>query len=269
MTPPTRNRTAITDLVVSPYRFSDRPGEMIDFLELLGLTVVIRRDDFAVLQGKSGRVAVHPLAGADSVTEPITSLVLEVPDAVAAAEQLTAAGLAASWWDEAWGQQAQIAGPTGLISVNSAMEDFYGYQVSNAAPSPIEVVAVVFTPDLDAMTDFFAPLGFAPGADQPPGWRPLRAENGRGVIGVHLADRPGLDQNGYTTAALGFETTESLPQLAERMRAAGHPVEVVRDNAGGVERIDVTDPDGELVEIQPAAQDERRGKDVPAPEWAD
>ena len=258
MTQPTRNRSAITDLVVSPYRFSDRPGELIDFLELLGLTVVIRRDDFAVLQGHSGRVAVHPLAGADSVTELITSLVLEAPDAVAAAEQLTAAGLEASWWDEAWGHQARVAGPTGLISLNSAMADFHGYQVSDqvsdVAPSPIEVVAVVFTPDLDAMSDFFTPLGFASGADQAPGWRPLRTEDGRGVIGAHLADRPGLDQNGYITAALGFETTESLPQLAERMRTAGHPVEVVRDDVGGLERIDVTDPDGELIKIQPAAR---------------
>lgn len=178
---------AITGAVVSPYRFSQQPAAMIEFIGLIGLSVTVRRHDYAILHGKGGRVAVHPVATAGN-PEVRTSLTFEVPDAVAATEQLTKAGLEASWWDEAWGRQARVSGPTGQISLNAEMEDFHGYQVSDPGPSPVTVVAVVFTDEMDVLTDFFGRFGFARGGDEAPGWRPLRAEVGQGVIGCIRPD---------------------------------------------------------------------------------
>ncbi len=65
------------------------------------------------------------------------------------------------------------------------------------------------------------------------------------MIGLHRSDSAGLDEHGYLTSPLGFETTEALAALAQRLRAAGHPVE-------GTDVLSVTDPDGELIEIHPA-----------------
>lgn len=243
---------AITGAVVSPYRFSQQPAAMIEFLGLIGLSVTVRRHDYAILQGKGGRVAVHPVATAGN-PEVRTSLTFEVPDAVAATEQLTKAGLEASWWDEAWGRQARVSGPTGQISLNAEMEDFHGYQVSDPGPSPVTVVAVVFTDEMDVLTDFFGRFGFTRGGDEAPGWRPLRAEVGQGVIGVHQAGRPGLDTDGYLTAPLGFETDEPLGELAERLRAAGHPVEsCTAGTEPPTDILSVIDPDGQTIEIHPA-----------------
>lgn len=244
---------AITGAVVCPYRFSDRPAAMIDFLELVGLSVIVRRHDYAILQGKGGRVAVHPVATAGNA-DVRTSLTFDVADAVVATGQLRKAGLEASWWDEAWGRQARVSGPTGQISLNAEMEDFHGYQVSDPGPSPVTVVAVVFTDEMDPLTGFFGRFGFTGGDDEAAGWRPLRAEVGQGVIGVHQAGRPGLDTDGYLTVALGLETEEPLSELAERLRAAGHRVEnCTAGSEPPTDILSVTDPDGETIEIHPAS----------------
>jgi hypothetical protein len=54
------------------------------------------------------------------------------------------------------------------------------------------------------------------------------------------------------TVELGFETTEDLTQLVERLRGAGYTDAVVAEHHGLV-RVQVTDPDGQRLEIHPAA----------------
>ncbi|MBA8796270.1 catechol 2,3-dioxygenase-like lactoylglutathione lyase family enzyme [Friedmanniella endophytica] len=254
--------SAQTAAVVVPYRFTDRPEAMISFLEQLGLRTTIRRGGYAVLAGRSGAVAVHPVMTSE-VGRRQTSLNLDVPDVVALVDALGRDGVEGTWWDESWGRQAQLAGPTGLVGVNAEMDDFHGYQTFDDRPpgtgddaaGPVDVVSVVFTTDFDALTGFFGRLGFAPGVGEADGWRPLRGGPGRGTIGLHAAERDGLDSNGYLTAALSFETAEPLDRLAARLRAAGHPVkECTAGTVPPTAILAVTDPDGERIEVHPAPE---------------
>jgi len=58
MTQPTTRSTRIA-CQVSPYRFTDRPSEVIEFLRAVGLRVEASKDGWADLVGTGGRVGVH------------------------------------------------------------------------------------------------------------------------------------------------------------------------------------------------------------------
>ncbi len=242
----------VAGAVVTAYRFTDRPREVVAFLELLGLRTFLRQDDFTVLAGRAGRVAVHPLATAQAAHEG-TSLVLGVPDAAAAAEALSGAGLDATWWDESWGRQAMVPGPVGALTLDTEMDDPYGYDVAEepeTGSSGVDVVATVHTADLDEAAAYFALFGFLPGPDASPDWRPLRAGDHSGIIGLFpTTDRPTGD--GAVSTEIGVETTEALDAVAARLRAAGHPVAVVDDS--GPHHLVVTDPDGVELEVYAAS----------------
>lgn len=120
--------------VVCPMRFTERAEQIIAFFELLGLHTASRQGSFAVLHGRGGRIAVHPLQTAESISQTLTSLVLEVPDALVAAERLAESGLSTSWWDESFGRQASVVSPMGQLSLNGELDDPYGYQVFDPAP---------------------------------------------------------------------------------------------------------------------------------------
>lgn len=228
---------------VSPYRFTDRPEPMRVFLEAIGLRPVVGRDAFTVMRARAGLIGIHPLASAESTDRSSTGFCLETDDARSAAEALEADGLASRWWDEAWGRQAAVEGPHGEITISEPMRDTYGYDATPAVePGDIEVVEIVFTPDLDAWARFFARLGFTGDAD--PGWRELRAGEGSGAIGLHVADR---EPEPPGASALSFTTGEPLPSFAERMRARGYRVDDVPD--AEAPHVEVVDPDGERIEV--------------------
>lgn len=234
---------------VSPYRFTDRPHEMITFLQAIGLRVETSKDGWADLVGAGGRVGVHPLA-TSGVTDVTTSLCLLAPDAIAVADQLQRAGLDSRWWDESFGRQAAVRGPYGDLTINEPMTDFHGYQRHDVTPTPgdpaVTVVAVLFMPDLTMAADFFAAFGFI-GDERLEGWRPLRAGETSGVIGLHAADREPAPGD---ACALSFETTEELGALADRLRALGHRVDDEYDAAAP--HVTVTDPDGHRIEVHAA-----------------
>lgn len=251
MTQPTDAVTRVS-FQVSPYRFTDRPHEMIAFLQDVGLRVESSRDGWADLVGAGGgRVGVHPLASS-GVTAMTTSLCLVAPDAIAVTDQLRDAGLDAHWWDESFGRQAAVPGPYGELTINEPMTDLYGYQRHDplaAADVPaVTVMAVLFTSDFDAMATFFATFGYV-GDETLAGWRPLRAGAGSGAIGLHATDRD--PPPGYA-CGLSFETTEQLPLFADRLRSLGHPVDDEYDAAAP--HVTVTDPDGVRIEVHVAPQ---------------
>lgn len=247
MTQPTPHTT----YQVSPYHFTDRPHEMIAFLQAVGLRVEASKGGWADLVGSGGRVGVHPLA-TSGVTGMSTSLCLLAPDAIVVADQLQQAGLDARWWDESFGRQAAVRGPYGELTVNEPMTDFHGYERHNVTPTPddpeVTVMAVYFTPDLSAAADFFAAFGFR-GEETVEGWRPLRASEASGVIGLHAADR---DPVRGDACALSFETTEKLPEFARRLRALGYQVDDEYD--AHAPHATVTDPDGNRIEVHPAGR---------------
>ncbi len=247
MTQPTQ--TTRTVCQVSPYHFTDRPHEMITFLQAVGLRVEASKDGWADLVGAGGRVGVHPLSSS-GVTETSTSLCLLAPDAVAVADQMQRAGFDARWWDESFGRQAAVRGPYGELTINEPMTDFHGYQrhdVTPAAGDPeVTVLAVLYLPDFAAAADFFAAFGFV-GDESRTGWRPLRAGKVSGGIGLHATDRDRVPGYG---CALSFETTEDLSACADRLRARGYRVDDERDATAP--HLTVTDPDGSGIEVHPA-----------------
>ncbi|GAB3558150.1 VOC family protein [Spelaeicoccus albus] len=247
-------RAAASDYRVSPYRFTDGPAEMRRFLEAVGLRPVVTKDDFAVLGGAGGIVAVHPLASAETAESVTTSFGLETPDARAAAEDLIRGGLHARWWDEAFGRRAAVLGPGHEIGVREPPDDFYGFSKHSSNDRPggrsdggtadgpaVDVVAVVFTPDLDGWQAFFDRLGFSVAATAS-GWRELRAGAESGVIGLH-ASETGTEYR----CGLSFKTSEPLADFVHRMRAEGYAV--TEEPEAQAPHVTVTDPDGELIEI--------------------
>jgi hypothetical protein len=242
----------IAGAVVTPYRFTTHPRELVAFLELLGMRTFLRQDEFAVLTGRSGRVAVHPLASARTAHEA-TTLVLGVPDAVAAAEALTGAGVDATWWDESWGRQASVPGPVGVLTLDAETADAYGYDVAET-PAPhgsgVDVVATIYTSEPDEVAAYFALFGFHPGPDASPDWVPLRAGGRSGVVGLFPTPHA-APADGPVPTEIGIETVESLETLAARLRDAGHPVAVVDD--AGAHHLVVTDPDGIALEVNAAS----------------
>src|SRR5699024_3408946 len=112
--------------------------------------------------------------------------------------------------------------------------------------------------DVDRDAAWAARIGFRAEQEQgeDPWFRALRGPGAAGTIGLHRPaegdrrTRPtGTEFGDAMQVRLGFETSEELAELAARLRAAGHPAEVVE--ADGVRSVHVTDPDGQRLEIHP------------------
>lgn len=254
---------------VFPLRFTADPAALISFLRTLGMAPLITTegDGFAdVVAGGGGRVMVHG-AGASSATgAPAgeTQLSTAVASADAAAEQLRGAGYEVVVWDESYGRQGNITGPHGeAVGINEDQEDHYGYLAHDGtgADERLSVTAVRASADgqeRERDVAFFAALGFTP-VDDGDHWYRALVSPGHGTIGLHepadgeAAYRPGGDPGHpeleVSLVRLGFETTEELASLAERLSVAGHPARVV--DGDGVRSVHVTDPDGQHVEIHP------------------
>ncbi|APX31500.1 hypothetical protein BH708_00750 [Brachybacterium sp. P6-10-X1] len=258
-------------VTVFPLRFTDDPAALIAFLCTLGMAplITIEGEGFAdLVAGGGGRVMVHAAAGSASLAPAgETQLSTAVASADAAAERLREAGLEVTVWDESYGRQGNITGPHGeAVGVNEDQEDHYGYLAHDGegADERLSVTAVRASadgPERERDVAFFAALGFLPvdGGDR---WYRALGNPGHGTIGLHepadgeAAFRPGGDPGHpeleVSLVRLGFETTEDLDALAERLGAAGHPARVVVGR--GVRSVHVTDPDGQQVEIHPRSR---------------
>lgn len=240
---------------VLPIRFSSDPPAMIAFLRTLGLGDVVTTDGdgFAELRAGAGRVLVHGAEGSDSNAAPgTTDLCLQVPSVDDAAAELERRGVEAKVWDESYGRQAAVTGPLGeTIGINEEQHDLYGYRGHDGeADERLVVVAVRPSTDFAADREFFARFGFVADAGDE-SWQALRSDGG--VVGLHL---PGVDASARETGSvwgrsatvrLGFETSEPLEQVADRLVAAGYEARVV--DADGIRSVKLTDPDGVPLEI--------------------
>jgi len=251
--------------VIWPLRFSPNAPAMIDFYTRLGLHKAFSHDNgtFATFTGRSGTLGVHDASDTASGAVPgHTALNLATDDTVAAAAELTALGYEVKVWDETYGKQGVITGRDGrVIGLNGdSQEDLYGgYRTHEAESVPtLDVVAVCVTPDMKAEAAWFAPFGFTAPSYDDPWWIGLRAGDRSGVLGIHAGEaerhdpRPSDDLFGPPyEVRIGFETHLSLAHEADRLRAAGlEPTMITEDPAP---RLQLTDPDGEEVQIHPAA----------------
>lgn len=255
----------ICPYVIWPLRFSPNAPAMIDFYTRLGLHKSFSHDDgtFATFQGRSGTLGVHDANNTEAGVVPQhTALNLATTDVVQAAEELVELGHSVKVWDETYGKQGVVASRDGrVIGLNGdAQEDLYGGYRTHpevAAPS-LDVVAVCVTPQMKAEAAWFASFGFVASSYDDPWWIGLRAGERSGVIGIHAGEVAAdtardADDDLFGPAyevRIGFETHEPLEVLDARLRAAGFETTVVTE---GAPHLELTDPDGEHLEIHPAA----------------
>lgn len=250
----------MSSLNVMPLRYSHDPQSMIRFLTVLGLVPEVSTDSFAILRAGAGRVMLHGVAGAEaqaSARDTVLCLATDVADR--AADELRNRGLDVEVWDESYGRQAMVTSPAGgAVWINEEMTDLYGYEghAESAPDSRLVVTAVLPTGDFDAHLAFFETLGFRAGADGDEHWQALRSEGG--VVGLHGLPEdwePLLESDDprhrFPRIHLGFETSEPVEALAERLREAGYGASVVDDGVLPA-RVHVVDPDGEDLEIHPS-----------------
>ena len=262
MTEQTMHPEPVAGVTVFPLRFTRDPQALIAFLRTLGMAPAITAGDygFGDLVAGAGRVMVHAVRGAESgAVHGDTDLCLSVPDAVRAAEEIAAAGIEVTVWDESYGKQGRLDGPDGEgVSLNEHQVDLYGYQGhdASAADPRLSVTAVVLSDDFERDAAWFARLGFVAESEGDQWWRELRGAGRAGTIGLHAPGpegrrtRPtGPEFGDCLQVRLGFSTTEDLEELAERLVAAGHPARLAE--AGAVRSVHVTDPDGLVIEIHP------------------
>lgn len=245
---------------VYPFRFTPQPEAWRPFLETLGLAPRFASGiGFMMFEAGSGWVGIHPEELSATHAEPgetqLALLSLE-GDGEDAAEAIKDLGLKAQLWDEEFGQQAGVIGPRGEgIWVNAKLKDTIGA----GAPDPaVGVVAVRYSSDFAADTEFFSRLGFAAEDGGNEWWTALTAPGG-GTVGLHKPSgdddrtaRPS-DHNpigAVALAGLGFTTTGSLEDLVARLNEAGYSAELPENTAG--HSVHVTDPDGQVIEIHSA-----------------
>lgn len=249
--------------VIWPLRFSADPVAMIDFYTRLGLHQSLSHDTgtFATFVGRSGTLGVHDArtttAGA---VAGHAALNLATEDLESAAAELRSIGHEVLLWDETYGQQGAVTARDGrTIGLNQErQQDLYGGYHEHRDPGvpSLDVVAVCPNPDVRAEAAWFASFGFVASSYDDPWWIGLRAGAGSGVLGInageveHRAPRPADDLLGPAyEVRIGFETSEPLAQLDERLRGAGLEPTMISD--GPTPRIVLTDPDGDDVQIHP------------------
>ena len=190
-----------------------------------------------------------------------TTLNFTTADVTAAAHELAAKGLEVHIWDETYGKQGVIITPHGtVIGLNEDTQvDLYGgYRVhKRTAAASLDSSNL---PDRQR---------HAPGGLLRLHWvyrqlpqRRLTADavtRGRqlGVLalrqgGVAPVIPPAEDQFGPPyVVQLTFKTSEPFDALAEWLRRSGYEAAISEDQAGP--QVSVTDPDGEEIQVRPAA----------------
>ncbi len=247
-----------------PLRFTPDPAAMIDFYARLGLHQSLSHETgtFATFVGRSGTLGVHDARTTTSGAVPgHAALNLATADVEAAAVELTVLGHEVRVWDETYGKQGVVVARQGrVIGLNEDHQDdlYGGYRAHTTTTVPLlDVVAVCVTPDLLAEAAYFASFGFVAPSYDDPFWIGLRASERSGVIGLHSGEiesrSPRPDDDPFEPVyevRIGFETSQPLEQLAERLRSAGLDPTMITDVPDP--RIVLTDPDGDEVQIHPA-----------------
>ena len=240
-------------IIVRPVRFTDDVPAMQAFLELLGLQprIEFNRPGWVDLAGSAGLVALHDAAtSATGGVHGETRLSFEVDDADGTAKSLQDQGIAATVIDESFGRFLELTDPLGAsLIADEVQRDLYGYtrhEVDPSRPAPV-VVPVRFTDEADAYDGFLRALGLS-GEPEPGGYSTYVAPDG-GEVGVHHVygeDLPVVESD-YATVHLTFAIGRALDDLQKALQDKGFEVTRFDEDFGSF--IDVTDPDGQSVQV--------------------
>ncbi|MBV7362827.1 hypothetical protein KRX54_00020 [Actinomycetaceae bacterium TAE3-ERU4] len=233
---------------------------MIKFFETLGMVpAVTAGEGYAILKAKSGYLAVHNTLSSNFGLSGEAHLVLMVNRLEEFLKESESKCIDLQVWDEAWGRQAGIIDPSGGgIWINELEHDSYGYVFSESSQEPedIEVVSVRYSRNFAEDRKFFETLGFvsAPGASS--FWEQMSASVNSGWIGLHqiygdkapVRVEPGNPVGGSVPlVSLSFQTCIPGENFLKKLRSAGYPAFILRDEIG--ERVCTTTPDGIKLEV--------------------
>jgi hypothetical protein len=213
----------MNEVVIRPLRFTANVEAMRAFLETLGLRPRIegRSGGWVDLVTGSGMVALHDAATSSTGGRPGgTSLSFEAGDIDVLKDQLVAAGHEeATTWDEAYGRVLSVTAPGGVVIwIDERSDDLYGYKLHQADPDPRLTVVPRLSGAAEAdWTSFLELLGGPEVTYGPP--------------------------DGEFDVRLELRTTEPLPEVLDRLQAAGYAAELTGTT------IAITDPDGQPVRV--------------------
>jgi predicted enzyme related to lactoylglutathione lyase len=253
-----------TKIVVRPVRFTEDVKRMQAFLEILGLRPRVEAEGggWVDMVCGAGMVALHDAATSDSGGRPgQTTLSFEVDDADELAARLSTRSIAGvSVYDESYGRVLVCTDPAGeQLQIDERTDDLYGYVLHPMAPpSSLRVSPVRFTDPLAGYGDFLEALGLQPrgAADE---WYATYAASGgdHGLVGLHKVPDESASIAGLVpgegSVKLNFESPEPLAELSRRLREKGFEAVECTEEFGSF--VQVTDPDGQLVEIHQPADD--------------
>lgn len=214
----------MNDVMIRPLRFTADVAAMRAFLETVGLAPRVEgaQGGWVDLMAGRGMVALHDAASSSTGGKHgDTRLSFEADGIDQLQGQLVAAGYEdATTFDEAYGRVLSVTGPDGVVIwIDERSEDLYGYQLHEAAPDQ----RLTVNPCLVGATE--------------QEWTPFLD-----LLGVRRS--VSFDASpGEFDVRLELRTSEPLADVAARLRAAGHPVELT-DKA-----LIAVDPDGQPLQV--------------------
>jgi catechol 2,3-dioxygenase-like lactoylglutathione lyase family enzyme len=216
-------------VVLRPLRFTADVPAMRRFLETLGLKSRVESEHGGWVDMVAGRgmVALHDSASsATGAKSGETGLSFEADDIEELKERLQAVGYQdATVWDEAYGRVLSVTAPgDAVIWVDQRNDDLYGYKLHDAKPDERwSVTPTLQVSDRDAWQHFLETIGGD--SAQLVSFGPPSAE---------------------LVVRLGFNTTESLAEVEQRLAEAGYVPTMTGDGLA------VEDPDGQVVTVKRA-----------------
>ncbi|THJ65788.1 VOC family protein [Arthrobacter echini] len=199
---------------------SDLPSASA-FLLALGLSPAVDpepTDAYAVFDAGSGRVALQACEPG-SAEEGTTSLAFDVSDVTEFARRTREAGTAVELSQEGHGLAARITAPDGTSFLADP-----GPRATTAEPTPLSVLALWYTPDLESAVRVLKDIGARPRISSDAGtWHDFSAKNG-GLVALHAGERTGLE--------LAFEYDGDVRACVGGLLTAGVEPTVIDESYG-------------------------------------
>lgn len=241
----------IPHLSIALIRYTDDVPRMIEFLTALGLrlrttserTDYLGRTTYAALAGRSSRYVLHATTEAERAGR--TNLAVGTDDLDGTVTALRAAGLPAAVWDEAFGRAGSVQTSRGDLWIDdtSPSSDSYGYRTHHETPETVDVLPVVFSDTVKTDRELLTSLGLALHEERD-GAQLWEAPAG-GRLLLHPAHANPVDQHDWQVAP-GKHSDVDPDKLVKRLKRIGYSDARLAEGA-----VQVTDPDGQHVEVHP------------------
>ena len=203
-------------LRVRPIIFTSAFEDTLTQLRTLGLSCLENDGDWAEFDSGNGKIGVFREAPELNHTE----LAFELRDAAIFVRRTLADGTPAELADTITGPGARVTAPDGFSFELTISEDLSIPAGSQTTGSQLTVVQTWCTPRPGEANMVLANIGAKPVRELPDGAALFRAKNG-GLVATARGEASGV--------VLGFMYDGALPELAQRLTAAGVAATLERD----------------------------------------